>query len=94
MAHGFDFGLLVSALPLAVGSRAANVSLCTRLVNLWRTHKLPRNLQHMLLAVGLRGAVAYGLSEWPGAVVVAWCGAVCGCMGVEEGGGEGGGPSH
>lgn len=64
MAHGFDFGLLASALPLAVASRAANVSLCTRLVNLWRTHKLPRNLQHMLLAVGLRGAVAYGLSEW------------------------------
>ncbi len=28
-----------------------------------RTHKLPVPLQRMLLAVGLRGAVAYGLGE-------------------------------
>lgn len=61
MKHGFDFGLLVSGIPLAVASRAANIGACSRLVNLWRTHKLPRNLQAMLLAVGLRGAVAYGL---------------------------------
>ncbi|KAI3434634.1 hypothetical protein D9Q98_002701 [Chlorella vulgaris] len=61
MAHGFDLGLLLSGIPLAVASRAANIGACSRLINLWRTHKLPLNLQRMLLAVGMRGAVAYGL---------------------------------
>ncbi|PRW57911.1 sodium hydrogen exchanger variant 1 [Chlorella sorokiniana] len=61
MQHAFDFGLFFSGIPLAVLSRAANIGLCSRLINLWRTHKLPVPLQRMLLAVGLRGAVAYGL---------------------------------
>jgi hypothetical protein len=63
MKHGFDFGLFFTGIPLAFASRAANIGACSRLINLWRTHKLPANLQKMLLAVGLRGAVAYGLSE-------------------------------
>lgn len=46
-----------------MASRACNIGLCSRIVNTWREHPLPRNLQKMLLAVGLRGAVAYGLGE-------------------------------
>ncbi|PSC74995.1 sodium hydrogen exchanger 3 [Micractinium conductrix] len=61
MQHAFDFGLFFSGIPLAVASRACNVGLCSRLINSWRRHPLPPNLQRMLLAVGLRGAVAYGL---------------------------------
>lgn len=61
MQHKFDFGLFFSGIPLAVLSRAANVFPCASLCNLWRRHPLPRNLQCMLWAVGLRGAVAYGL---------------------------------
>jgi hypothetical protein len=61
MAHQFDFGLVATGIPLAVASRAANVFPCSRLVNAGRRHKLPRALQRMLWAVGLRGAVAYGL---------------------------------
>ena len=34
-----------------------------------RTHKLPMPLQRMLLAVGLRGAVAYGLGKAAALVV-------------------------
>ena len=63
MPHAFDFGLFFLGLPLAIASRACNITLCSRLVNSWRTNKLPINLQKMLLAVGLRGAVAYGLGE-------------------------------
>lgn len=59
--HSYDFGLLISAIPLALASRAANVFPCSRLVNTTRQYKLPYNLQCMLWAVGLRGAVAYGL---------------------------------
>ena len=70
--HAFDFGLFFSGIPLAVLSRAANITLCSRLINTWRAHKLPLALQRMLLAVGLRGAVAYGLGGWPswGSVVL------------------------
>lgn len=59
--HSYDFGLLISAIPLALASRAANVFPCSRLINTTRRYKLPYNLQCMLWAVGLRGAVAYGL---------------------------------
>jgi len=59
--HSYDFGLLISAIPLALASRAANVFPCSRLINTTRQYKLPYNLQCMLWAVGLRGAVAYGL---------------------------------
>eukprot|EP00887_Chlorella_sp_A99_P005897 scaffold1.g5897.t1 len=59
--HKFDFGLLVSGVPLAVASRACNIFPCSKLINATRRYKLPRNLQLMLWAVGLRGAVAYGL---------------------------------
>lgn len=33
--HAFDFGLFFSGIPLAVLSRAANIGLCSRLINLW-----------------------------------------------------------
>ncbi|KAL4513618.1 hypothetical protein Ndes2526A_g04953 [Nannochloris sp. 'desiccata'] len=60
--HSWDFGLIISGIPLAVGSRAANIYPCCRLINKYSTFKkLPKNLQNMLWAVGLRGAVAYGL---------------------------------
>ena len=59
--HSFDFGLFVSGIPLAVASRAANVFPCTRLINTYRVRKFPKALRTMLWAVGLRGAVAYGL---------------------------------
>jgi len=53
--------VLAAGIPLAVASRACNIGLCSRLINTWRKHPLPPNLQRMLWAVGLRGAVAYGL---------------------------------
>lgn len=55
--------LVPAGIPLAVASRACNIGLCSRIINTWREHPLPPNLQKMLLAVGLRGAVAYGLGE-------------------------------
>ena len=45
MQHEFDFGLVFSALPLAVLSRAANVFPCSQLINIGRRYKLPKNLQ-------------------------------------------------
>jgi NhaP-type Na+/H+ or K+/H+ antiporter len=60
--HSWDFGLIISGIPLAIGSRAANIYPCCRLINKYTTSKkLPKRLQNMLWAVGLRGAVAYGL---------------------------------
>jgi len=35
LQHAFDFGLFFSGIPLAVLSRAANIGLCSRLINLW-----------------------------------------------------------
>lgn len=62
MSHSFDFGLFFSAIPMAIASRAANVFPCTRLVNRYRHNKkIPQRMRRMLWAVGLRGAVAYGL---------------------------------
>ncbi len=52
-----------------MASRACNIGLCSRIINTWREHPLPLNLQKMLLAVGLRGAVAYGLGEQMQAIV-------------------------
>lgn len=61
-SHAFDFGLFFSGIPLAIASRAANVFPCSKLVNSYSAQqKLPKQLQRMLWAVGLRGAVAYGL---------------------------------
>jgi NhaP-type Na+/H+ or K+/H+ antiporter len=60
--HSWDFGLIISGIPLAIASRAANVFPCCRLINKYSTaKKFPKKLQNMLWAVGLRGAVAYGL---------------------------------
>lgn len=61
MNHSFDFGLFFSGIPLAVASRAAMIIPCTKLINHYRQNKLPKNMTRMLWAVGLRGAVAYGL---------------------------------
>ena len=61
MTHSFDFGLFFSGIPLAVASRAAMIIPCTKLINHYRKNKLPENMMRMLWAVGLRGAVAYGL---------------------------------
>jgi sodium/hydrogen exchanger 8 len=61
MNHSFDFGLLISGIPLAVLSRAVMIVPCTKLVNHYRKNKLPDNMMRMMWAVGLRGAVAYGL---------------------------------
>ena len=61
MNHSFDFCLFFSGIPLAIASRAAMIIPCTRLVNHYRKNKLPKNMMRMLWAVGLRGAVAYGL---------------------------------
>ena len=61
MQHKMDLGLLVTGVPLAVLSRAANVFPCSARLHQTLQHTLPRNLQLMLWAVGLRGAVAYGL---------------------------------
>ncbi|GAB4823231.1 hypothetical protein N2152v2_010277 [Parachlorella kessleri] len=59
--HSWDVGLLLSGIPLCFLSRAANIFPCSYLANLGRTYPIPPNLQRMLWAVGLRGAVAYGL---------------------------------
>ena len=61
MNHAFDFGLFISGIPLAVLSRAVMIVPCTKLINRYRKNKLPDNMMRMMLAVGLRGAVAYGL---------------------------------
>eukprot|EP00889_Picochlorum_renovo_P007145 jgi/Picre1/34175/NNA_001649.t1 len=61
MSHSFDFGLLISGIPFAIGSRLAMIIPCTKLINHYRKNKLPVNMMRMMWAVGLRGAVAYGL---------------------------------
>lgn len=61
MEHAFDFGLFFSGIPFAVLSRAVMIVPCTRLINRYRKNKLPDSMMRMMWAVGLRGAVAYGL---------------------------------
>ncbi|KAI8114397.1 hypothetical protein M9434_002522 [Picochlorum sp. BPE23] len=61
MSHSLDFGLLLSGIPFAIGSRLAMIIPCTILINRYRKNKLPVNMMKMMWAVGLRGAVAYGL---------------------------------
>ena len=36
MQHKFDFGLLISGVPFAVLSRAANIFPCSQLINITR----------------------------------------------------------
>ncbi|KAK9915576.1 hypothetical protein WJX75_001018 [Coccomyxa subellipsoidea] len=58
----WDWGLLLTGLPLCLATRAANIFPLSRLANMRRKLPLPINLQWMVWAVGLRGAVAYGLA--------------------------------
>ena len=72
-----------AGIPLAVAARACNIGLCSRIINTWREHPLPPNLQKMLLAVGLRGAVAYGLGEracWLACVLAGWLAGRLACL--------------
>mmetsp|Transcript_16912 Transcript_16912/g.47201 ORF Transcript_16912/g.47201 Transcript_16912/m.47201 type:complete len:530 (+) Transcript_16912:41-1630(+) len=59
--HVLDWGLLLSGIPLCLLSRAANIFPCARLANMGRAVKIPKPSQCMQWAVGLRGAVSYGL---------------------------------
>jgi NhaP-type Na+/H+ or K+/H+ antiporter len=61
MPHDVDWGLLVSALPLCLLSRAANIFPLAALANRLRTIPIPFNMQVMQWLCGLRGAIAYAL---------------------------------
>ncbi|KAK9818672.1 hypothetical protein WJX74_002819 [Apatococcus lobatus] len=58
-----DAGLLITGVPLVLLARAANIFPLSYLLNMkGRRLPLPYNLQTIMWAVGLRGAVAYGLA--------------------------------
>ena len=60
--HKVDAGLLAAALPLCLVARALNVFPLAKLANLQRRKKIPRNVQVMQWACGLRGGIAYALA--------------------------------
>ncbi|KAK9809257.1 hypothetical protein WJX72_012251 [[Myrmecia] bisecta] len=57
-----DLGLLLMGLPLVILARAAGIFPLSWFINKGRKLPLPYNLQTVMWAVGLRGAVAYGLA--------------------------------
>jgi sodium/hydrogen exchanger 3 len=60
--HLWDFGILLTGIPLAMAARAVNIFPLSRLANTLRETPIPRNVQVMHAACGLRGAVAYALA--------------------------------
>jgi hypothetical protein len=61
MPHDVDIGLLLSALPLCLLSRAANIFPLAAVANKLRSTPIPFNMQIMQWLCGLRGAIAYAL---------------------------------
>ncbi|GJP41967.1 hypothetical protein CLOM_g1576 [Closterium sp. NIES-68] len=62
MHHVVDWGLLLSALPLCLISRAFNVFPLSWLSNRTQAHKIPANMVLMMWLSGLRGAIAFALA--------------------------------
>jgi len=60
--HLWDFGILLTGLPLAMAARALNIFPLSKLANLLRETPIPPSVQVMQAACGLRGAVAYALA--------------------------------
>mmetsp|Transcript_28535 Transcript_28535/g.93243 ORF Transcript_28535/g.93243 Transcript_28535/m.93243 type:complete len:537 (-) Transcript_28535:999-2609(-) len=61
-SHQVDYGLIFSAVPLCLLSRALNIFPISRILNMKRRVPIPFNIQVMSFACGLRGAIAYALS--------------------------------
>lgn len=59
--HEVDLGLLLSAIPLILLTRALNIFPLATLANSFRRYAIPLNVQVMQWACGLRGAIAYAL---------------------------------
>ena len=60
--HLWDFGILLTGIPLALLARAVNIFPLSMLANTMRETPIPPNIQIMHAACGLRGAVAYALA--------------------------------
>ncbi|KAM4605933.1 sodium/hydrogen exchanger 9-like [Polymixia lowei] len=60
--HVFNVLFIVGAFLAVFISRACNVYPLCFLLNLGRTNKIPRNVQHLMMFAGLRGAVAFALA--------------------------------
>ncbi|CAI7849760.1 unnamed protein product, partial [Closterium sp. NIES-53] len=62
MQHVIDWGLLLSAIPLCLLSRAFNVFPLSFLSNCTQSNKIPTNMILMMWLSGLRGAIAFALA--------------------------------
>ncbi|CAI5522736.1 unnamed protein product [Closterium sp. Naga37s-1] len=62
MQHVIDWGLLLSAIPLCLLSRAFNVFPLSFLSNCTQANKIPTNMILMMWLSGLRGAIAFALA--------------------------------
>eukprot|EP00850_Spirogloea_muscicola_P008104 SM000042S15371 [mRNA] locus=s42:597293:598662:+ [translate_table: standard] len=62
MEHEADLGLLVSALPLCLLSRALNIYPLAWLANKGRSRKISNSMKLVMWVSGLRGAIAYALA--------------------------------
>lgn len=60
--HRIDWGLILSSVPLMLVSRAINIFPLANLANYFRRYPIPKNVQTMQFACGLRGAIAYALA--------------------------------
>ena len=60
--HRWDFGILLTGIPLMIFARIVNIFPLSRLANILRETPIPPNVQMMHAACGLRGAVAYALA--------------------------------
>ncbi|CAM6113063.1 unnamed protein product [Calypogeia fissa] len=60
--HGLDAGLLLSAIPLCLLSRAVNIFPLAWLANKGRRRPISNPMKVMMWTCGLRGAVAYALA--------------------------------
>nr|CAB3266349.1 sodium/hydrogen exchanger 6 [Phallusia mammillata] len=60
--HHFNAIFIVGAFIALFVSRACNIYPLSFLLNLGRKHKIPFNIQHMMMFAGLRGAVAFALA--------------------------------
>ncbi|XP_028288236.1 sodium/hydrogen exchanger 9-like [Parambassis ranga] len=60
--HVFKALFIAGAFLSIFISRACNIYPLSFLLNLGRTHKIPRSFQHFMVFAGLRGAIAFGLA--------------------------------
>lgn len=62
MKHVIDWGMILSAIPLCLLARAANIFPISFVVNAFRTRPVPYTVQIFQWFCGLRGALAYALA--------------------------------